>query len=206
MTSADEKRKGNIMDERTWTERISEILEEHFKETRQTFHAKTEQKLPYGTVITGFDENWKPEYAEKENMFATDLVIYEEKDGKRIPRVVIEAKFTNAGTHDAMTYGKKAVLHRSLMPALRYGLMIGAMEVRDLQWRLFEHGGDFDFMFCFKGEEPDEKEKTSFIKLVDSEIENSNKLEDMFGSKNKKSGIYCLQKELKLYERDENGI
>ena len=25
-------------------------------------------------------------------------------------------------------YGKKAVLHRSLMPALRYGLMIGAMK------------------------------------------------------------------------------
>ena len=188
------------MDERTWTKRISEILEEHFKEkTKQTFHVETEQKLPYGTVITGFDENWKSEYAEKENMFATDLVIYEEQGGRIIPRVVIEAKFKNAGTHDAMTYGKKAVLHRSLMPALRYGLMIGAMEDRDLQWRFFEHGGDFDFMFCFKGEEPDEKEKTSFIKLVDSEIKSSKNLEDMFGSKHTKSGIYCLQKELKLY-------
>lgn len=194
------------MNERTWTKRISEILEEHFKEKKPTFHAETEQKLPYGTVITGFDKDWKPEYAEKENVFATDLVIYEEKDGKRIPRVVIEAKFKNAGTHDAITYGKKAVLHKNLMPALRYGLMIGAMEDRDLQWRFFEHGGDFDFMFCFKGEEPTEDERKDFIALVKSEIKSSKNLEDMFGSKHTKSGIYCLQKELKLRQRDENGI
>lgn len=205
MTSADEKRKGKyFMDERTWTERISEILEEHFKEkTKPTFHVETEQKLPYGTVIKDFDKDWKPEYAEKENKFATDLVIYEEQGGRIIPRVVIEAKFKNAGTHDAITYGKKAVLHKNLMPALRYGLMIGAMEDRDLQWRFFEHGGDFDFMFCFKGEEPTEDERKDFIALVKSEIKSSKNLEKMFDTKHTKSGIYCLQKVLKLRQRDE---
>ena len=189
------------MNETEWTKQICEILNKHFEKTKSSFHAKTEQKLPYGTVITGFDKDWKPDYAEKENVFATDLVIYEEQgDNRIIPRVVIEAKFKNVGTHDAMTYGKKAVLHKSIMPALRYGLMIGAMEDRDLQWRLFEHGGDFDFMFCFKAEEPTDEEQDAFFNLVDSETANSKKLEDMFASKNKKSGIYGLQKDIKQFK------
>ena len=187
------------MNETEWTKQICKILNNHFKKSKPTFHADTNVKLPYGTVIKDFDKNWNATYSEKENKFATDLVIYEEKDGKRIPRVVIEAKFKNVTTHDAITYGKKAVLHKNLMPALRYGLMIGSMEDRDLQWRLFEHGGDFDFMFCFKAEEPNDKEQEAFSNLVDSEIENSKKLEKMFDTRHRRSGIYCLQKDVKLH-------
>ena len=187
------------MNETEWTRKICKILNNHFKKLKSTFHADTNVKLPYGTVIKDFDKNWNASYSEKENKFATDLVIYEEKDGKRIPRVVIEAKFKNVTTHDAITYGKKAVLHKNLMPALRYGLMIGSMEDRDLQWRLFEHGGDFDFMFCFKAEDPNDKEQEAFSNLVDSEIENSKKLEKMFDTRHRRSGIYCLQKDVKLH-------
>ena len=187
------------MNETEWTKQICKILNNHFKKLKSTFHADTNVKLPYGTVIKDFDKNWNASYSEKENKFATDLVIYEEKDGKRIPRVVIEAKFKNVTTHDAITYGKKAVLHKNLMPALRYGLMIGSMEDRDLQWRLFEHGGDFDFMFCFKAEEPNDEEQEAFSNLVDSEIENSKKLEKMFDTRHRRSGIYCLQKDVKLH-------
>ena len=187
------------MNETEWTKQICKILNNHFKKLKSTFHADTNVKLPYGTVIKDFDKNWNASYSEKENKFATDLVIYEEKDGKRIPRVVIEAKFKNVTTHDAITYGKKAVLHKNLMPALRYGLMIGSMEDRDLQWRLFEHGGDFDFMFCFKAEEPNDEEQEAFSNLVDSEIENSKKLENMFDTRHRRSGIYCLQKDVKLH-------
>lgn len=81
-------------------------------------------------------------------MYETDLLIYEENERKRVPRVVIEAKFQKVTTHDAIIYSEKATEHKALMPFLRYGIMIGAMEEAELPWRLVSHGSDFDFMFA----------------------------------------------------------
>lgn len=184
-----------------WTERICAILNDHFKESKPAFHAEVKKNLPYGTVIEGFDGNWKPVYAQKEITFETDLLIYEKKGGKAIPRVVIEAKYKDAGTHDAITYGKKSTMHRTLMPYLRYGMMIGANGNGTLTWKHFEHGSDFDFMFAFKGEEPDDIERKKFVSLVDSEIKNSQGLWKIFVLKEKGEDIYCVQKDLKLLKK-----
>ena len=192
------------MNEKEWVKRIRDMLNEYFEASNPTLHADVEVKLPYGIVIDKFDADWNIDHDnESENRFATDLLVYEEKDGKRIPRVVMEAKFKRFTTHDPITYGKKAAMHRAIMPALRYGLMLGAMEDKDLTWRLFEHGDDFDFMLCFKGEEPTEKEKQHFLALVNSEVNNSKNLADMFGSKGAKSGIWYVQKGLTLHATDD---
>lgn len=188
------------MNEVKWTEKIRDMLNKRFETSNPALHAETQVELPYSIMFPGFGKDGKllpPEV----NTFKTDLLICEEKDGKRIPRVVMEAKFRHYTTHDAMTYGKKAVLHRSLMPYLRYGLMLGAMEDKKLTWRLFEHGGDFDSMFAFKAETPGNDERARFIALVEAEIANSQKLEEMFASKNEKSDIYCVQKNVEFESR-----
>lgn len=200
------------MNETTWADQIRDILNEEFKKSNPALHADVEVKLPYGIMIKEFKieeeakkgtetkELWKPVYAEgSENKFATDLLIYEDAgNGNRIPRVVIEAKINDASTHDVITYGKKAVMHRALMPALRYGMMLGASKDDALTWKHFTHGSDFDFMFAFKGEVPDEKEQEKFCALVDSEIAISKKLEAMLETAGAKLDIYCVQKKLEI--------
>ena len=46
--------------------------------------------------------------------FETDLVIYEEKDGKIKPGAIIEAKLGKITTHDAITYSYKAEKHKTI--------------------------------------------------------------------------------------------
>lgn len=188
------------MGENEWTEQIMNMLNKRFRESNSKFYAETQVSLPYSIMLHGFDKDWK-HLSPEENTFKTDLLVYEEKDGKRIPRVVMEAKFKHYTTHDAITYGKRAALHRTLMPYLRYGLMLGAMEDKELTWRLFEHGSDFDSMFAFKAETPGDDERARFIALMEAEIANSQKLEEMFGSKNEKSDIYCVQKNVDIENR-----
>lgn len=187
------------MGEVKWTEHVRDILNGYFEGTK--FHAETQVKLPYGIMITGFEDGWMPKCdAEKMNTFTTDLVIYEERKGIVVPRVVIEAKILDASTHDVITYGKKAAMHRALMPYLRYGIMIGASKSEALTWKHFTHGSDFDFMFSFKSHELDEKEREEFIKLVKSEIKISEKLEKLLDSKGEGSDICCVRRKLDVFK------
>ena len=189
------------MGERDWVRTIQEVLNGHFKASNPALRAEAEVALPYGTMITGFDDGWKPRYAEKENNFKTDLLIYEQSGGGRIPRLVIEAKILDASTHDVITYGKKSVLHRELMPYLRYGLMIGANKSDALTWKHFTHGSDFDFMFSFGAETPDKNERESFLALVDSEVATSRELQGMLDSSGSELGIYYVRKKLEVSKR-----
>ena len=189
--------RNNIMNEKEWTEKICDILNNYFKENKVSFHACTQKKLPYAKEIHSFDQNWTPTNSD-EIKFETDLFIYEEIKDIFIPRIVIESKFKNISTHDAITYSAKATEHKSIMPFLRYGIMIGNIKDEALPWRLFNHGENFDFMYCFKGEEVLENEKKEFTELITSEIEESKKLEKLLGTKGSKAGIHLLEKKLDL--------
>ncbi|MDE5614022.1 MAG: hypothetical protein K2I74_05140 [Treponemataceae bacterium] len=204
--------------EEKWVEQIRDLLNEHFKGTEQPrLHAATQVKLPYGIMISEFKIKENPKEngkltlifddkseSAKNDTYTTDLLIYEDSPnnaGNIIPRVVIEAKIEDASTHDMITYARKAVMHRALMPFLRYGIMIGAHKSDVLTWKHFAHGTDFDFMFSFKAEDPDENEREDFIEIVDSEIKSSQNLEKMFSSKNQKLDIYGVHRNLDVYPK-----
>ena len=195
--------------EEKWVEKIKDLLNEHFKGIK--YHAETQVGLPYDIMLMEFKkidskkdghlnltDNDKSKNNKKDS-FTTDLLIYEDlPDGNIIPRVVIEAKIKDATTHDVITYAKKAIKHRALMPALRYGLMIGANNSESLTWKHFAHGTDFDFMFSFRTEEPDNDEQAKFCEILDAEIECSQELGKIFESKNKNFGICCVHRKLEI--------
>ena len=169
-------------------------------------HAETRQKIPYSQVISGYSEDWEPEYKDP-RPFETDLVIYELKDGKRIPRVIVEAKVKGITSHDAITYSYKAEKHKNLTPHLRYGIMIGEHGDKALPGRLFYHGTNFDFMFSFsflEDEEPFKTELETFTDMILKEVVYSKTMENILEDSNKKgrTRYYMMQKQLVLAKQD----
>ncbi len=192
------------MTENDWTDFISNKLKDFLK--KRKLCAKTLQKIPYSFEIDGYTEDWKPDIDKESIMpFETDLVIYEENDGRIIPRVIIEAKLGKVTTHDAITYSYKAEKHKAITPYLRYGIMIGGRDKYPLPGRLFRHGTNFDFMFSFAGTDPDRKEWKAFTEMLEKEVEYSRLMEEMFRENRSKSRkrYFMLQKQLVLKESEE---
>ena len=189
------------MTENEWTKRICEKLNPALE--KNNLKAKTLQKIPYSQEIGCYSEEWAPEYVEPTS-FETDLVIYETVNDKIVPRVIVEAKLGSVTTHDAITYSYKAEKHRNITPHLRYGIMIGDRQHYSLPGRLFRHGTNFDFMFCFTGTEPTEEEWDAFTEMILKEVEYSRLLEGMLHDthiKDRKQ-YYMLQKQLVLKEKE----
>ncbi len=197
------------MTENEWTELINDKLSAFLKKNKLC--AKTFQKIPYSFEIDEYTEDehckeWVPDIdSESIIPFETDLVIYEENDGKIKPRVVIEAKLGKVTTHDAITYSYKAEKHKAITPYLRYGIMIGDRKHYPLPGRLFRHGTNFDFMFSFTGTEPDRKEWKAFTEMLEKEVEYSRLMEEMLreSRSKKRKRYYMLQKQLVLKESEE---
>ncbi len=192
------------MTENEWTKFINNKLAAFLK--KRNLCAKTLQKIPYSFEIDGYTEDWQPDIDKESIMpFETDLVIYEEKDERIVPRVIIEAKLGKVTTHDAITYSYKAEKHKAITPYLRYGIMIGDRKHYPLPGRLFRHGTNFDFMFSFTGTEPDRKEWKAFTEMLEKEVEYSRLMEEMLReSRNKnRKHYYMLQKQLVLKESGE---
>lgn len=187
------------MTENDWTNQICKKLNDSLNS--RGLYADTLQKIPYSQEIISYSESWEPEYL-KPTRFETDLVIYEEKNGKIIPRVIIEAKLSSINTHDAITYSYKAEKHKSITPYLRYGIMIGDRKHYSLPGRLFRHGINFDFMFSFVGTKPTDTEWDTFVRMLLKEVSYSKKIEEMLHesrSKDRKK-YFMLQKQLVLKE------
>lgn len=191
------------MTENEWTKRISNKLN-LFLASYKLF-ADTLVKVPYSQEINGYTESWKPEYLEP-SLFETDLLIYEVKNGKTIPRVIIESKINKIGTHDAITYSYKAEKHKNITPYLRYGIMLGNRKHYPLPGRLFRHGTNFDFMFKFSGYKPSDEEWAVFTKMILKEVKYSRLIEKMLHENKNKSRkrYFMLQKQLVLKEQEDN--
>jgi hypothetical protein len=81
--------------------------------------------------------------------FEQDILIYEEKnDGHTsiIPRVIVEVKYANVTTHDAIVYSYKAERIKRIYPFCRYGMLIGGKKT--IPGRVLRHGRSFDFIFA----------------------------------------------------------
>lgn len=187
------------MKENDWTRLICEML--LTEELGKDIYVDVFQKIPYAFEIKSFSEEWDVEEFDK-TLFETDLLIYEKRDGKIIPRVIVESKIDTVTTHDAITYSHKASYHKNVIPFVRYGIMIGNRESYPLPGRLFRHGSNFDFLFSFVGVEPEEKEREVFVDMIKKEIKYSQELEDILTTsrnKNRKK-YFMLQKEFHLME------
>ena len=148
------------MRENDWTKLICEMLQNGV--LGENIFIDTLRKIPYAYEIKSFTEDWNiDEY--DQTLFETDMIIYEMRDDKIIPRVIVESKIESVTTHDAITYSNKANYHKNVVPFVRYGIMCGNRGHYPLPGRLFRHGTNFDFLFSFIGYEPSEKEKIAYI-------------------------------------------
>jgi len=187
------------MNENQWTQSICDIL--NSCTLGENIHVTTFCKLPYAFEIDSYDALWQ-EVSTHSTLFETDMMIYEERGEKRIPRVIVEAKFGSVTTHDAITYSNKAMYHKQVMPYLRYGIMLGDRGTYPLPGRLFRHGTHFDFLFSFSQSEPSDKEIQAFIEMIRKEIHYSQQWEEILTNNRRKNRkhYYLLQKELHLDE------
>ena len=190
------------MTENEWTKRICNMLQV-FLESHKLY-ADTLVKVPYSQEISGYSISWEPEYMAP-SLFETDLLIYEKKKGKIIPRVIIESKINKISTHDAITYSYKAEKHKNITPYLRYGIMLGNRHHYPLPGRLFRHGTSFDFMFKFAGFKPTDREWEVFTRMILKEVKFSQTIEEMLHeSKSKgRKKYFMLQKQIVLAEQNE---
>lgn len=189
------------MNENDWTKSICKKLNDYFEPYK--LYADTLVKVPYSQEINCYTDSWEPEYMEP-TCFETDLLIYEIKNDKIIPRVIIESKINGVNTHDAITYSYKAEKHKTITPCIRYGMMLGNRKHYPLPGRLFRHGTNFDFLFEFSGFKPSEDEWTVFTKMLLKEVKYSRIIEELLHeSKNKgRKKYFMLQKQLILKEQD----
>ena len=189
----------SFMRENDWTRSIFDILNQ--ENLGENIHVEVFRKLPYAFEIDSFSDEWNvDEY--KETFFETDLLIYEQKNNKIIPRVIVESKIESITTHDAITYRHKASYHKNVIPFVRYGIMCGNRGTYPLPGRLFRHGTNFDFLFSFIGIDPNEKEREMFVEMLKKEILYSKQIEEILAnsrSKNRKK-YFMLQKEIHLEE------
>ena len=191
------------MKENDWTKSICDMLCQ--SELGENIHIDTLKKIPYAFEIEFFSEDWEIDtYATTD--FETDMVIYEEQDGKIVPRVIIEAKLGSVTTHDAITYSHKASYHKNVMPFVRYGIICGDREKYPLPGRLFRHGTNFDFLFSFVGCTPSEYEKKVFLEMLRKEIDYSRQLEEILTNSRSRSRkrYFMLQKDFHLEEMKDD--
>ena len=185
-----------------WTQSICDILRE--ENLGENIYVDVLTKIPYALEVFSFSTDFGVRTDSlTETTFQTDMVIYEKKAERIIPRVVIEAKIKSVTTHDAITYSQKALYHKNVIPFLRYGIMLGDRKDYALPGRLFRHGTNFDFLFSFQGAIPSNKEKEAFIAMLKKEIDYSRQMEYVLGSSRKRSRkkYFLLQKEFHLEEK-----
>ena len=196
MTREEEWVKETFIDDKT--------IEKAVQASNQNLAIQDGRRLLYAYQVRSYtDQEPKEKPKRKEGYqkdYKTDVLVYERKDQKWTPRVVIEAKISEVTTHDVITYSQKAAEHKVVHPYLRYGMLVGNRKDRPLPGLLFRHGSHFDFMVSWKGFEPCEKERKDLINLIVEEVEISRNLEDIFfNSQSRSRAQYTfLHRPLKL--------
>jgi hypothetical protein len=146
--------------ERKWVQslvpRLSRSLQ-HYRSAGIEVGVRSGTRLPYTCEIHEYAENNSS--SPVTSPYETDLLVFDTfKDGRWIPRVVVECKLGSITTHDALTYSSKAATHKHVHPYLRYGFLAGAREHYAIPGRLVKHGAYFDFMVAWTSAEPSNRE------------------------------------------------
>ncbi len=181
------------MKEKDFTEIVANILTENLS---NKYSVEKEKGLLYAHEVREYEESGTPLTRPKK--YRTDLLISERVGRVWKPRVVVEVKFGKVTTHDAITYSKKAVAHKSVHPHLRYGFFVGNFKQSGLPGRLLWHGEHFDFMLSWRNTKPADYEKATLIKIIKEEIRSAQHLEEMFFDSQKKDRkqYYAIHKPL----------
>ena len=130
------------MNEKEFVEKIREVLSEKLS----GYTITSGEYLIYKVIIDNGEYYPKiPANPRKAHYsFQTDLLVKE----NIIPLVVIEVKYIRLFTDQILTYSSKALMHKSIYPYLRYGLLIGGK--KDVPTRFFTHNVGFDFAFAMR--------------------------------------------------------
>ena len=159
------------MTEHEWVKLMCTLVGAEIRSSQPSCYLEVNRKIPYGYEIRSYDDAGPQPSV---NQYETDLVVIERADdGAWKPRVIIEAKLRSITTHDAITYSQKALSHKTVHPYLRYGIMLGHRKHYPLPGRLYRHGAYFDFMISFVEENPTDQELSSFVSVIEEEIEAS---------------------------------
>lgn len=161
------------MDESKFVRKFLDIAKEVLNES---FIIKNKANLLYELSL---DQNLELAIKDTKNpkrgnsAFQTDICIFEKIRNIEFPRLVIEFK-TQITTHDILTYSSKAGKHKSIYPALRYGIL--ASDIDSIPNRFFIHNEHLDFFIAAQKYKNDTLK--SFIKeLMENEIKISKILE-----------------------------
>ena len=76
--------------------------------------------------------------------------------------------------------------------------MVGNSSENGVSLRSIQHGDNFDFIFVFSEDDPNNKEWKLFVDLVKRNLDIANKLENMLYKKDKDKYI-CIEKDMKFY-------
>lgn len=189
------------MRENEWTKSICELLQNNLNE--ENIYIDVLKKVPYAFEISSFDEDWEIDTEGIDKIsFETDMLVYQKINDRIVPRVIIESKIGTVTTHDAITYSHKAMYHKTVIPFVRYGIMLGDRGTYPLPGRLFRHGTNFDFLFSFVESVPTAYEMNVFIEMIKREIKYSIQFEEILSNnrnRNRKH-YFMLQKDFHLEE------
>jgi len=117
-----------------------------------------------------------------QSAFQTDICLFEEIDGVKLPRIAIEFK-TNISTHDILTYSTKAGKHKGIYPFLRYGML--SSEIDSIPSRFFLHNEHLDFFIAGKNYKNESVLKNLISELIKKELAISHTLDDIYFEKKK---------------------
>lgn len=164
-----------------------------------TLRVSDSRMLPYAQPVLECEEcdgetRW---LATKPLSFATDIILeLHGSSGKWIPAVVIECKLGSFDTHNVLAYAAKARSHRSVFPALRYGVLLGKWP-GGITGKLARHGESFDFMITWPAETPTEREWSQLLSILRQELEGAAVLRGLAAQgKKEKSKVRWIHRRL----------
>jgi hypothetical protein len=141
-------------------------------------------KLPYANEILSYKADSVEPFLPNAPPYETDLLIRDVYNSNKnwVPRVVIEFKFGQVTTHDALTYSAKASTHKHVHPYLRYGTVI-ADYGSSIPPRLIRHGAYFDFIVVWEEAEPSNVEWEDLTDILMLEVRASRILQEVLSGK-----------------------
>jgi hypothetical protein len=192
------------MNENEWVTYVRQLVDDRLDTSSERLQIIQGRRLPYAYEIREFRASGRERTGSL--TYETDLLVVENTnaDGWK-PRLVIEAKLSTITTHTAITYSEKAATHKTVVPYLRYGILIGNRGHHPLPGRLFRHGAYFDFMLSWQKYRPQPFELNALLELIETEVRASRSLEEILCESRRanRTRYYKLHRPLKLEEFPE---
>jgi len=164
--------------EKTFREAITEELRNSIKD--MNVRVEEHKNLWYSLHVSdeGCIEPLGNEPKRGYDAFQQDIVIYETRGEREVPRVVVETKSGGCSTHEAITYSTKARLLKQVYPYLRYILLL--CDVDKITQKLIKHGEFFDGIlvldFAAQRKGKNFEDWNRFVNVIRNEVETSRKI------------------------------